>query len=200
MLAVSAAIMVASMLLALMIKEEVITSRPLYVKDVEESKFNKDILENVIHRPYEAHVEERIDGKELDKLISHREEALGMKEEISEDHSIATLLDLKAMKEDLTKLFNERFEKLSQEIEELKKGFVKRPDEVKEAVKSTNKLQALTPSLKEGKRPCERSENAEEITLNRRIEEVMAEVEKALRKLEQMDVELQEPEGETRGR
>ncbi|MCW3980248.1 MAG: hypothetical protein NWF11_02105, partial [Candidatus Bathyarchaeota archaeon] len=109
--------------------------------------------------------------------------------------SIMALHELEAMQEDLTKLFDERFEDLSNKIEALRTQV---GVEIKESIEAT---QITTPQIEvvqlekpaimkaSAKRSKRKPQKTRKTAAEERIEKIRSEVEKVLDRLEQMEAE-----------
>jgi hypothetical protein len=146
----------------------------------------REILSYAIRRLYEAQAEGKISEEERERLAQgYKERMLGIKDMISRDESIVALHELEAMQEDLMKLFNERFDEVSNKIEDLRSSLKFKP--ITE-VPVPSPAPPPAPPEKEKriarKPPAPRKTEAE-----KRIEEIKAEVEKVLERLGQIEVE-----------
>ena len=114
---------------------------------------------------------------------------------ITEKESIMALHELEVMQEDLSKLFNDRFEELSNKIEVLRSQVGVEPEEnispIPDATPQIDIVQLEKPSTartgrKSGTRKAQpsRKSKAEE-----RIEKIRSDVEKVLDRLGQMEAE-----------
>ena len=118
-----------------------------------------------------------------------------MKEAISKDESVVALHELEAMQEDLIKLFSDRFDEISTKIEELRsKVEVKPIKEITIPVTKTSptpiseeKTATEEKAKKKRKQPVTKPSPRTEV--EKRIEEIRAEVEKVLERLGQMEIE-----------
>ena len=168
--------------------------RELRILDVE-----RNIYSYAIRHLYEAYAEGRITEEERDRLVAgYKERMIRINEAISRNQSIIALHELERMKEDLFKLFNERFDDIERRIKEIRSRLgievieetplppveipeVKVELEPKEE-KKTVKRRVRKPRSQPSPPEPERSE-AEE-----RIERIREEVEKVLEKLGQIEV------------
>jgi len=152
----------------------------------------REILSYAIRRLYEAHAEGKISEEERDRLmLKYKEDLMRIKEETSRGESIVALNELERMREEFVKLFSERFEELNKRIEEVRllSGFAppepeKPPEEEKKEVKA-----APPRREREVSKPRAPSPKPEKSEAEKKIEQIMAEVEKVLERLGQMEVE-----------
>ena len=156
----------------------------------------REILSYAIRRLYEAQAEGKISEEERDRLSEkYKEDMRRINEDLSRGESIIALNELERMQEDLLKLFNERFDELNKRIEEMRTRSGIEPIEPLETVEIEKPVTAApsetTMPTRERKRkeisekkpaPPEKSE------AERKVEQIMAEVEKVLARLEQMEV------------
>ncbi len=157
----------------------------------------KEILSNAIRRLYEAHAEGEITEEEREQLAErYKSRIRKVTEAISEDESIVALHELEAMQDDLTKLFNEKFEDLSNKIEELR---FKVGVEVEEAIVPTpitmpsQMEEPTTPdkgsTRRTKKRTSPKPQKSRRTAAEERLEKIRSDVEKVLNRLEQMEAE-----------
>ena len=157
----------------------------------------KEILSNAIRRLYEAHAEGEITEEEREQLAErYKSRIRKVTEAISEDESIVALHELEAMQDDLTKLFNEKFEDLSNKIEELR---FKVGVEVEEAIVPTpitmpSQMEEPTTPDKGStrgakKRTSRKPQKSRRTAAEERLEKIRSDVEKVLNRLEQMEAE-----------
>lgn len=144
----------------------------------------REILSYAIRHLYEAQAEGKISEEERERLAHrYKSRMMGIKETISRSESIVALHELEAMREDLAKLFSERFDEISKKVEEVRSHI-----EVKPVVEEVPIAPPAPPKKVKRRvrrrRPPTRKTRAEE-----RIEEIRAEVEKVLARLEQIEVE-----------
>lgn len=170
-------------------------------------ELEREILSYAIRRLYEAQAEGKISVEERDSLIlKYREDLERVKQEIARGESIIALNELERMQEEFIKMFSERFETLNRRIEELRTitGLAPPPAELatkpKEAVREKEEEQPeKTPAprrRREGakpksvtEQPSSEKEEREESEADKRIEQIMAEVEKVLSRLSQIEIE-----------
>ena len=156
----------------------------------------REILSDAIRRLYEAHAEGIITEEERENLAKlYKSRMMKVRDAITSSESVVALHELEVMQEDLTKLFNERFDDLNAKIEALRS---KVGAETKETIVPTpipelpqieaRKTEASSARKKnrraQAKPPKSRKTAAEE-----RIEKIRSEVEKVLDRLEQMEAE-----------
>jgi hypothetical protein len=144
----------------------------------------REILSHAIRRIHEAEVAGEINERERERLTyMYNERMEKIKDTISRNGSIVALHELETTKEDLVKLFDERFDDLNKKIEELRSRlYVKPPVEVS----VTSPIPTLTAPKKRRRRrpqPLQKTE-AEE-----RIEKIKQDVEKVLERLGQVEME-----------
>lgn len=156
----------------------------------------REILSDAIRRLYEAHAEGRISEDEREKLAErYKSRMLKVKEAITEKESIMALHELEAMQEDLTNLFNERFEDLSNKIEDLRSQVGVEIEESIEATPITTpqievvQLEKPTAGKATTKRPSRKPQKTRKTAAEERIEKIRSEVAKVLDRLEQMEAE-----------
>ncbi len=160
----------------------------------------REILSYAIRRLYEAHAEGRITEEERDKLAEkYRVELARIKEEIARGESIVALSELERMQEEFIKIFSERFDELSRRIEQLRiiSGLPPAEEELEKGEVEEEKPPEEQPAKKtvEAAKPKKRKVQAkpspkpEKSNAERRVEQIVAEVEKVLKKLGRMEVE-----------
>ncbi len=161
----------------------------------------REILGYAIRRLYEAHAEGKITEEERDKLAEkYRLELARIKEEIARGESIVALNELERMQEEFIRLFSERFDELSRRIEQLRtiSGLTpieEEPEEEAEGEKQEEPQEekptkrAAVPKPKKRKIQARSPPKPEKSDAEKRVEQIVAEVEKVLRKLGQMEVE-----------
>jgi len=157
----------------------------------------KEILSHAIRRLYEARAEGEITEEEMERLSErYKSRMRKVNEAISEDQSIVALHELEAMKEDLTKLFDEKFDEISGKIEELRS---KVGIEMEEAIIPTPIT--MPPQMEEAfptdrgttrktkKKALRKPQKSRKTAAEERLEKIRSEVEKVLNRLEQMEAE-----------
>ncbi|UCF45227.1 MAG: hypothetical protein JSW44_00910 [Candidatus Bathyarchaeota archaeon] len=157
----------------------------------------REILSDAIRRLYEAHAEGRISEQERERLAgTYKSRMMIIKESMAQDETIVALHELEGMREDLMKLFSERFEELSSKVEELRtKIDVKAVKEVPVQMPKPPTLEELEEvgEEEEGEKKKKRRKPSEKPSpkteAEKRIEEIRSEVEKVLDKLGQMEIE-----------
>ena len=157
----------------------------------------REILSNTIRRLYEAHAEGEITEEERETLAErYKSRMRKVKDAISEDESIVALHELEAMQEDLTKLFNERFDELGSKIEELrlKVGFEAEETIIPTPITMPPQMEEETPiqkrrTQKSKKRTTRKPQKSRKTVAEERIEKIRSDVEKVLDRLEQMEAE-----------
>ena len=158
----------------------------------------REILGYAIRRLYEAHAEGKITEEERDRLAEkYRVELERIKEEIARGESIVALNELERMQEEFIKLFSERFDQLTRRIEELRaiSGFTpiekeEEPEVEKEEKPREEKTVRKTPPKPKAKKvrvkPPPEPEGSD---VEKRVEQIVSEIEKVLKRLGQMEVE-----------
>ncbi|MFQ6086689.1 MAG: hypothetical protein ACE5OV_01585 [Candidatus Bathyarchaeia archaeon] len=156
-------------------------------KELKMLELEREILSYAIRRLYEAQAEGRISEEERERL-AHRYKTRMMKlrDAISKSESVVALHELEAMQEDLIKLFSERFDELGKKVEELRTRLEVKP--LKE-VPIPAPIPTPTPPVKEKRKVRKRPVAPRKTEAEKRIEEIRAEVEKVLERLEQIEVE-----------
>jgi len=167
----------------------------------------REILSYAVRRLYEASAEGKITDEERDRLVlKYKEDLARVKEEIARGESIVALNELERMQEEFVKLFSERFEELNRRIEELKtlSGFAfpepeepAEPEEPVEEEKKEEKAEAPKQPVEKKPPPKTRRRSSkpkappepEKTDAEKKVEQIVAEVEKVLKKLGQMEVE-----------
>jgi len=156
----------------------------------------REILSYAIRRLYEAQAEGHISEKERDGLAEkYKEDMRRINEDISRGESVVALNELEGMQADLLKLFDERFDELNKRIEELRirSGIgtiepVKAVEEEKTVSAAPQKAPASPRERERRERGEKKPAPPEKSEAERRVEQIMAEVEKVLARLEQMEV------------
>jgi len=159
----------------------------------------REILSDAIRRLYEAHAEGKISEQERERLAgSYKSRMMAVKESMAKDETIVALHELEGMREDLMKLFSERFGELSSKVEELRSKIDVKP--VKEIPVQMPKPLAPEQLEEAGEEEEEEAEKKKKrrkpsekpspkTEAEKRIEEIRSEVEKVLDKLGQMEIE-----------
>lgn len=186
------------------------TKSRLRVLDVE-----REILSYAVRRLYEAHAEGKITAEERDNLaLKYREDLERIRQEIARGESIIALNELERMQEEFIKMFSEKLEVLNRRIEELRSiaGLkpLEKPFEIEaKGVEQPQEQPPQSPQDQPEKAPSQRKrkeptkpkaiveqretrveeEAGEKGEADKRIEEIMTEIEKVLNKLSQMEVE-----------
>jgi hypothetical protein len=168
----------------------------------------REILADAIRRLYEAHAEGKISEQEREQLASTYKLRMNtIKESISKDENIIALHELEDMREDLMKLFSERFGELTNKVEELRSKIdvkpireipIKMPTrnsaqmeevaEEEEVEEAEEEAESASEKAKKKRKPPEEKPIAK-TEAERRIETIRNEVEKVLDKLGQMEIE-----------
>jgi len=163
----------------------------------------REILGYALRRLYEAHAEGKITEEERDRLAEkYRLELARIKEEIARGESIVALNELERMQEEFIKLFSERFDELSRRIEQLRTISGLAPPEEEELEEEEIEgekeeepreekpvKKPSIPKTKKRKTQVKPSPKPEKSDAESRVERIVAEVEKVLKKLGQMEVE-----------
>jgi hypothetical protein len=176
----------------------------------------REILSYAVRRLYEAGAEGKISEAERDRLaLKYKMDLARIKEEIERGESIVALNELEKMQEDLVKMFSERFEEMNRKIEDLrsKSGFAapapketvasemakeKPPEkeEPQEEARGEEKAEDLKQRAEKTdetktKKTSKPKPSAEPETgdAEKKVEQIVAEVEKEIKKLGQMEVE-----------
>ncbi|MEM2961060.1 MAG: hypothetical protein QXU67_05585 [Candidatus Bathyarchaeia archaeon] len=168
----------------------------------------REILSYAIRRLYEAHAEGKITAEERDSLtLKYKEDLDRIKQEIARGESIIALNEMERMQEDFIKMFSEKFEILNRRIEELraitglapqplivKPGEPEKEKEEAEALPQQPEKASVQRRRKEAVKPKATAEQpekekVEEGEAEKRVEQIMAEVEKVLNRLSQMEIE-----------
>ncbi len=157
----------------------------------------REILSDSIRRLYEAHAEGKINEQERERLAaSYKGRMKAVKESMAKDETIVALHELENMREDLMKLFSERFEDLSLKVEELrskidvqpvKEIHVKIPETAMIEEETEEEEEEAKKKISKRRKPAEKPSPKSEA--EKRIEEIRSEVEKVLDKLGQMEIE-----------
>jgi hypothetical protein len=157
----------------------------------------REILSDAIRHLYEAHAEGKITEEEREILAErYKSRMMKVRDAISENESVVALHELEIMQDDLTKLFNERFDELGNKIDELRD---KIGIEIEEAIVPTpirmpTQIEEESPpkkrrSSKSKKRTTRKTQKSRKTAAEERIEKIRSDVEKVLNRLEQMEAE-----------
>jgi hypothetical protein len=173
----------------------------------------REILSFAIRRLYQAKAEGKITEEERERLASkYKEDLRRIKEEISRGESMVALNEFERMQEEFVNLFQERFKDINKRIEELKtlSGFVSQepeeltePEEIEETPKEERPKKEGEEETEAPKQPSEKGSSKtkrksskpksplepEKTKAERKVEQIVAEVEKVLKRLGQMEVE-----------
>jgi hypothetical protein len=146
----------------------------------------REILSHAIRRLYEAQAEGKISEEERDRLAQgYKGRMLEIKDTISKGESIVALHELETMQEDLIKLFDERFDEITEKIANLRSTLEFKP--VKEVPIPSPAPPSAPPE--KGKRKARKPSAPKKTEAEKRIDEIRAEVEKVLERLGQIEVE-----------
>jgi len=146
----------------------------------------REILSHAIRRLYEAQAEGKISEEERDRLAQgYKGRMLEIKDMISKGESVVALHELETMQGDLITLFNERFDEINEKIGNLRSSLDFKP--VKEVPVPSPVLPSAPPE--KAKRRARKPSAPKKTEAEKRIEEIMAEVEKVLERLGQIEVE-----------
>jgi hypothetical protein len=176
----------------------------------------REILGYAVRRLYEASAEGKITEEERDKLAEkYKIDLARIKEEISRGESIVALNELERLQQEFVDLFSERFTTISNRIEDLKSlsGFqhnipeestetkeIEKPnvnalkqsivleDKKEKPLRASPKKQ-ISPKLKKKLKPTDSLPEPESSNAEKKVEEIVAEVEKVLKKLGQMEAD-----------
>ena len=143
----------------------------------------REILSLAIRHLYEAHAEGKITEEERERLAHRYKSRMAkIKETISRSESIVALHELETMREDLIKLFSERFDEVNEKIEEIRSRI---------GIEPVIEVPAPPPAppVKEKRRVRRPPKLPAKTEAEKRIEEIKAEVEKVMERLEQIEVE-----------
>lgn len=172
----------------------------------------REILSYAVRRLYEARAEGKISEEERDNLaIKYKDDLNRIKEEISRGESVIALNELERMQEEFVQLFSERFDTLNKRIEDLRNmsGYTMPKTEIPEPemlieeekkeerpVKAGSEKALPTKKRKESSKPKQASESSkpeksepEKTEAEKKAEQILAEVEKVLERLGQMEAE-----------
>jgi hypothetical protein len=146
----------------------------------------REILSHAIRRLYEAQAEGKISEEERNRLAQgYKGRMLEIKDKISKGESVVALHELETMQGDLIKLFNERFDEITDKISNLRSSLEFKP--VAEVpVPPTTRPSAQPEKVRRRTRKPSAPRKTE---AEKRIEEIRAEIEKVLERLGQIEVE-----------
>ncbi len=147
----------------------------------------REALSDAIRRFYEAQAEGKISEEERERLAHrYKERMMKIKDTISRSESVVALHELEAMQEDLVKMFSDRFDDVNKKIGELRTHLEVKP--LVEVPVPPKAPPMVAPPPKERKR-VRRRRPPRKTEAEKRVEEIRAEVEKVLERLEQIEVE-----------
>lgn len=155
----------------------------------------REVLSSAIRRLYEAQAEGKISEEEREDVAQrYKSRMMKVRDSISKSESVVALHELESMREDLIKLFSERFDELGSKVEELRTRLeIKVEEETPETTVLTPQSAAEAPEKeKEREKRRVRKKPAAptpKSTAEKRIDEIRAEVEKVLERLGQIEVE-----------
>jgi hypothetical protein len=155
----------------------------------------REVLSSAIRRLYEAQAEGKISEEEREEVAQrYKSRMMKVRDSISKSESVVALHELESMREDLIKLFSERFDELGSKVEELRTRLeIKVEEEAPETTVLTPQSAAEAPEKeKEREKRRVRKKPAAptpKSTAEKRIDEIRAEVEKVLERLGQIEVE-----------
>jgi len=159
-------------------------------KNLQTLDIEREILSHAIRRLYEAHAEGKITEEERERLAArYKSRMMKVRDTLSRSESVVALHELEAMQEDLVKLFSERFDDLSEKVEEMRTRLEIEPIKEVPLPAAPTPATARAPSEKEGKKARKRAPPPRKTEAEKRIEEIRAEVEKVLERLGQIEVE-----------
>lgn len=151
-------------------------------------ELEREILSYAIRRLYEAQAEGRISEEERERLADrYKTRMMTVRDSISKSESVVALHELEAMQEDLIKLFSERFDELGKKVDDLRTRLEVKP--IKEVPIPAPTPKVPTSPVKERREVRKRPVAPRKTEAEKRIEEIRAEVEKVLERLEQIEVE-----------
>lgn len=162
--------------------------------DLRTLTLEREILSGAIRRLYEAHAEGQITEQEREQLAEdYKVRMMKVKKAVTEKEAVVALHELEVMQDDLTKLFNERFDKLNAKIEdlrsqiglEIREAAVPTPTLPQIELEPLEKVVEKKPRKRSSRKPAKTRRTAAE----EKIEKIQAEVEKVLNRLEQMEAE-----------
>ncbi len=163
----------------------------------------REVLSYAIRRLYEAQAEGKIPEEERERLARwYKSRMMEVRDTINRNESVVALHELETMQEDLVKLFSNRFDELSQKVEEMRTTLDLKTEEepkVETATVPTPELdleeeeeEAESEKDKDKKKPRKKPVPAEpsgKTGAEKRIEEIKSEVEKVLERLGQIETE-----------
>lgn len=177
------------------------TEHTITVDDAKKAKdelktldLEREILSFAIRRLYEAQAEGKITEEERERLAQwYKSRMMEVRDTIARSESVVALHELETMQEDLVKLFSERFDELSNKVEEMRVQLELKPAEEEMLVSAAPSPTAepAAESEKEKKKMRKRPAPTppRKTEAEKRIEEIKAEVEKVLERLGQIEVE-----------
>jgi hypothetical protein len=147
----------------------------------------REALSDAIRRFYEAQAEGKISEEERERLAHrYKDRMMKIKDNISRSESVVALHELEAMQEDLIKMFSDRFDDVNRKIGDLRTHLEVKP--LVEVPVPPKAPAMAAPPFKERKR-VRRRRPPRKTEAEKRVEEIRAEVEKVLERLEQIEVE-----------
>ena len=166
----------------------------------------REIQSYAIRRLYEAGAEGKITAEERDGLTAkYKEDLTRIKEEISRGESVVALNELERMQEEFVTLFSDRFDELNKRIEELRAVSGITPPEPPELEEMREEEEEEEPEKPEAPEqptaetapPKTRKKisrlrapsEPEKTEADKRAEQILAEIEKVLKRLGEMEVE-----------
>ncbi|MEM2889470.1 MAG: hypothetical protein QXI71_06440 [Candidatus Bathyarchaeia archaeon] len=174
----------------------------------------REILSDAVRRLYEASAEGKITEAERDQLVQKYSMDLSrIKQGIEKGQTIVALDQLEKVRDELIKMFTEQFEEINKKIEDLRQKIGLIDQSTKEAIASEVKkelgyIDQLKVQLEseekaaELKQPTEKpaeikkkaskskpSPEQEAGEAEKKVEQILADVEQVLKKLSQMEVE-----------
>jgi len=177
------------------------TERTITVDEAKKAKeelktldLEREILSFAIRRLYEAQAEGKITEEERERLAQwYKSRMMEVRDTINRSESVVALHELETMQEDLVKLFSNRFDELSNKVEEMRTQLQLKPIEEETLVPTAPSPTAepAAESEKEKKKMRKRPAPTppRKTEAEKRIEEIKAEVEKVLERLGQIEVE-----------
>ncbi len=142
----------------------------------------REILSHAIRRIYEIEANGKISKPERERLAQrYKERMMQVKNTIDRDQSMLSLYNLECAQTELMDLFNKHLVDLDEKIRSLKADLGVKPTPAPPSPKESTKKRRTQKRKK-------RSRRKEKTKVDERIEKIQADVDKALGKLEQIEV------------
>ncbi len=142
----------------------------------------REILSHAIRRIYEIEANGKISKPERERLAQrYKERMMRVKNTIDRDQSMLSLYNLECAQTELMDLFNKHLVDLDEKIRSLKADLGVKPTPAPPSPKEKTKKRRTQKRKK-------RSRRKEKTKVDERIEKIQADVDKALGKLEQIEV------------